>query len=203
MLTPKSASSDTAKANQPIQPVKLLTQRESFTTCRINVLGDTERLPAIAMSGKFYSFFRSVSDPNKTLGLMLKLVLRGNEVAMTLTSKGYAIWVHEPDGSLVTAPPEKTPRLLPPTFGPADCWIISDRQPGYRVCSLKVPDLPDKIPGLASSQKFYSLYRREKNAANTLKTSARLCQRGDEAVIVVSKTGYVICIYEPGATLVA
>ena len=200
MLTPSSVNSLSAKAECPLQAVKLLVQRESYRTCHIRLPEDTHRLPAITLDGKFYGFFRALSDPVKTLGLLLKLSVRGNQAMMTMTNRGYAVWVYEPDGSLVPSS-KKGIQALPPTFGPADCWIISDHQPGYRTCSLKVPDLPDTIMGLSNNRKLYSLYRREKDAADTLKLAARLCQRGDEVVLMAGTAGYVICIEEPGATI--
>jgi len=185
-----------------LQPVKLLSQREDYTTCHIHIPGDEHRLPAIAVDGKFYGFFRASNDPTKTLGLLLKLAARGDEVVATPTKRGYALWVHEPTGTLAKAT-NRTTRTLLPTMSPADCWIISDRQPGFRTCSLRVPDLPDTVPGLANGQRLYSLYRREKDADSVLKLSTRLSQRGDEVVVLVSLQDYVLCIYEPGAAIAA
>lgn len=200
MYTSPSATTIETPKQTSLQAVKLISQRETYVTCHVRIPGDAQRLPAIAMDGKFYSFFRSLKDPQKTLGLLLKLSSRNNQVAMTPTGKGYALWVYEPDAALVSTN-KVGPRTLPPTFGPASCWIISDRQSGYRICSLKVPDLSDTVQGLTNGQKLYSLYRREQSAESTIKLAARLSQRGDEVVVVVSTSGYVICIYEPAATI--
>lgn len=201
MLTSSSPDFASASADCPLQSVKLLSRRDQFTTCHINVPDEPQRLPAIALDGKFYSFFRSLSDPIKVLGLVLKLTARSDQVAVTLTNRGYVLWVHEPDSSLAQATRNAEFRLMQPTVSPAECWVISDRQPGYRACSLEVPDLPDRIPGLANHQKLYSLYRRERDAGRILKLAMRLVHRGDEVVVLVGKVGYVLCVYEPGATL--
>ena len=202
MLTSPPLTPSSNGTGFPLQPVKLLIQREDYATCHIRVPEEAQRLSAIALDGNFYSFFRALKDPAKALGLLLKLAARGNEVAMTLTSKGYVIWVHEPDGTLAVSANKTTPRVIAPTFGPADCWIIAERQPGYRACSLKVPDLPDTVVGIADSQqKLYSLYRREKSASDTLKLAARLSKRGDEVIILVRKEGYIVCIHEPAARM--
>ncbi|MGF1458426.1 MAG: hypothetical protein ACFBSG_05305 [Leptolyngbyaceae cyanobacterium] len=182
-----------------LQPTKLLGQREDYTTCHILLPEEGERLPAIALDGHFYSFFRSLDDPQKILRILLKLSAKGERTVMTPNKRGYAIWVHEPTAVLATSK-GKASRQLPSSFGPANCWIISDRQPGYRLCTLNVPDLPDAVPGLAQGQKLFSLYRREQDADNTLKLGSRLSQRGDEIVIVISNNNYGLCIYEPGAT---
>lgn len=190
-----------AAPNRPLQPIKLLIQREDYTTCHIAIPGDTQRLAAIALSHKFYSFFRAPKEATKALGLLLKLAARGNQTAFTLTAKGYAIWVHEPDAVLAGLTPQDMAQALP-TLVPADCWIIGDRQPGYRACSLQVTDLPEPVRGLSNHQgRLYSLYRRANDAGQALKVAARLCRRRDEVVMVVGKTGYILCVYEPNATI--
>lgn len=200
MLTSTALNSQFTPAELPLQPVKLLAQRDDYTTCHVFVPEDGHRLPAIALDGNFYSFFRSLHDPDKVLSILQKLSAKGEPTVMTPTQRGYAIWVYEPS-AVLTSPQGKSPRNLPPSFGPANCWIISDRQPGYRTCTLDVPDLPDPVPGLANGQKLFSLYRREKDADITLKLGSRLSQRGDEIVILVAQQTYALCIYEPGATI--
>lgn len=200
VLTSTSLNTLSANSDNSLQPVKLLAQRDDYTTCHIHVPEDEHRLPAIALDGNFYSFFRTLDDAAKTLSILLKLSAKGDQVVMTPTRRGYAIWVYEPTG-ILASPKGKTPRSIPPSFGPANCWVISDRQSGYRTCSLKVPDLPDTVPGLANGQKLFSLYRRERDADTTLKLGARLSQRGDEIVILSAEGVYAICIYEPGAII--
>ncbi|MGF1520699.1 MAG: hypothetical protein ACFBSF_00080 [Leptolyngbyaceae cyanobacterium] len=203
MSTSSFLSNTWAKEKRPLQPVKLLIQREDYATCHIKVPEEPQRLSAITLDSKFYSFFRVLEEPTKTLGLLLKLTARGNQVAMTPIRRGYVIWVHEPDGTLVKSPTQTSPNLIQPTLGPADCWVIGDRQTGYRACSLKVPDLADTVLGLADSrQRLYSLYRREKDPAQSLKLAGRLVKRGDEVILLVRKASYIICIYESDAVIV-
>ncbi|MEO1095501.1 MAG: hypothetical protein AAFX01_11440 [Cyanobacteria bacterium J06638_28] len=184
------------------QAVKLLSQREDYATCHIHIPGEPQRMPAIAVGDRFYSFFRSLKDSQKTLGILLKLSNRGNQVVMTPTSRGYALWVYEADATLASNSRGRR-RTLATTFGPADCWIVSDRQPGYRICSLRLPDLAKTVQGITNGQKLYSLYRREQSSEAAIKLATRLCQRGDEVVVVVGTSGYVICIYESTATVLS
>jgi hypothetical protein len=200
VLTSTSLNSLSDTAGNALEPVKLLTQRENYTTCHIHVPGDSHRLPAIAANGDFYSFFRTLDSGEKTFNLLLKLSVKGSATVVTPTRRGYAIWVHEPAG-ILDIPKGQSPRPLPSSSGPADCWVIGDRQTGYRTCSLNVPDLPDTVPGLANGPQLYSLYRREDDADTALKIGARLSQRGDEVIILTAKDGYAICIYEPGGTI--
>lgn len=164
--------------------------------------GEPDRLPAIALNGQFYSFFRSSTDLTITLKLVLKLTQRGNAVVLTQTKVGHVIWLAEPDAQS-TGPLKRTssPNVAS-DFGPADCWILSDSQPGYQSCTLKVPDLPETVPGLAMGQKLFSLYRRDHDGRNALKLAGRLTQRGDEVAVLVTQGTYMICVREPVATLV-
>lgn len=180
--------------------MKILISRDQYATCHIQVPGDAHRLSAIALEGQFYSFFRSCQQVTKALGLTMKLTGRGDTVVVTSTSRGYALWVYEPDATLA-APSQGKPRPVPTLVGPADCWVISDRQPEYRTCNLKVPDLPDTVPGLTDGTAYYSLYRRERDGDTALKLVARLTQRGDEVILLTTSEGYILCIREPSATL--
>jgi hypothetical protein len=196
------SSAQSPQTARTLQPAKVLHQRDQYATAHISVSGDPHPLPAIARYGRFYSFFRSSTRIDKTLSLLLKLTGRGESVVVTPTSRGHALWVHEPEGQPAQAPNGSGPRPIPPTFGPADCWVISDRQPEYRTCTLRVPDLPDAVPGLTDGQTLYSLYRREQDGTTALKLAGRLTQRGDEVVLLVAEEGYILCIEETGATLV-
>ena len=189
-----------AGSDQPPQPTKLLAQRDDYTTCHIYLPDEQQRLPAIALDGNFYSFFRSLQDATKTLSILRKLSAKGEQTVMTPNKRGYAIWVYESDAVLATGRGSKT-RNLPPSFGPANSWIVSDDQAGYNTCSLKVPDLPDVVPGLTNGQQLFSLYRQESDPKTALSLGSRLAQRGDEIVILVGDAGYAICVYEPGATI--
>jgi sulfur transfer complex TusBCD TusB component (DsrH family) len=183
------------------EAIKILTQRDQYSTCHITIPGEPDRLPAIALNGQFYSFFRSSADLAVTLKLVMKLTQRGDAVVLTQTKAGHVIWLTEPDAQISTPLKGAAARNLGPNFGPADCWILSDRQPGYQPSTLKVPDLPETVPGLAIGQKLFSLYRRDHDGSNALKLAGRLTQRGDEVVVLLTQDTYVLCVREPVATV--
>jgi sulfur transfer complex TusBCD TusB component (DsrH family) len=185
------------------EAVKILTHRDQYDTCHITIPGEPDRLPAIALNGQFYSFFRSSGDLTTTLKLVMKLTQRGDAVVLTQTKVGHAIWLVEPEAQRSTPRKGKAARSVTPNFGPADCWILSDSQKGYQPCTLKVPDLPETVPGLAMGQKLFSLYRRDRDGLNALKLAGRLTQRGDEVVILLTQDAYVLCVRELAATLAA
>ena len=89
-----------AGSDQPPQPTKLLAQREDYTTCHIYLPDEQQRLPAIALDGNFYSFFRSLQDATKTLSILRKLSAKGEQTVMTPNKRGYAIWVYESDAEM-------------------------------------------------------------------------------------------------------
>lgn len=189
-----------SQINSPLQPVSLLASRDAYTTCHVQVPDVPDRLPAITFGGGFFSFFRSLGDPVKALGHLLKLSGRGDRVAVTFHPKGYGLWIYEPDGVLAKASPRLQERVVLPALSPPACWVIGGRQPGYRTCSLKVPDLADVVPGLVRDNgHYFSVYRREQDADRTLKVATRLVQRGDEVVLLIGKSKYVVCVHEPGA----
>lgn len=201
MNLPRVNHNDTRAISQ-LQPVRILTQRTDYDTCHISVPDESGRLPAIALAGRFYSFFRSLHDPNQVIGMLLKLSSRGEQMALTLINQGYVLWANEPEAKPAPPTQEGQIRLFTPTFEPSACWVISSRQAGYRPCSLTVPDLSSTLPGLIREPDcFYSLYRREQDAGKILKLATRLIQRGDEIVLLVGKMRYIICIREPNATL--
>lgn len=201
LLTSPNMTLTAADSKQLPQSTKLLAQRDDYTTCHISLPDEPQRLPAIALDGNFYSFFRSLQDAAKTLNLLRKLSANGEQTVMTPNKRGYAIWVHESDAVLATNRGSKA-RNLPPSFGPANSWIVSADQSGYNTCSLKVPDLPDMVRGLANGQRLFSLYRQESDPKTALSLGSRLSQRGDEIVILVGDASYAIYVYEPSAIVV-
>ncbi|MGD1907904.1 MAG: hypothetical protein ACFB0C_18215 [Leptolyngbyaceae cyanobacterium] len=181
------------------ESVKILTDRDQYSTCHVTIPGESERLPAVALNGQFYSFFRSSADLTTTFKLVVKLTQRGDAVVLTQTKMGHVIWLIEPDAQVASSSAKA--RSVTPNFGPADCWILRDRQSGYQPCTLKVPDLPETVPGLAMGQKLFSFYRRDRDGSNALKLAGRLTQRGDEVVVLLAQDTYVLCVREPVATV--
>lgn len=149
------------------------------------------------MDGQFYSFFKVVEAPTKALAVAARLGRLGDYVALTLTKRGYVIWVYEPEAHF--APPRSNPRSsIKPAFGPAICCIASDAN-AYERCSIRVPDLDKAVSGLACNQRFYSIFRQEKNAADIILLAAKLGQRRDETIIAPMDDGFVLGVYEANA----
>ena len=69
--------------------------REDFSQIRVPDLD--QDLVAIQVTGQFYSFFKLEEEPDKVLEVVRRLTQQGDEIAVAITRKGYAICVLEPD----------------------------------------------------------------------------------------------------------
>lgn len=81
---------------------KILTSRQHYQPCHIQVPDLEQRLAAIQFEGKYYSLFKTVDDTQQVVQLIRRLSYRGDETVITKTSKGYAVWIFEPDTILST-----------------------------------------------------------------------------------------------------
>jgi hypothetical protein len=79
---------------------KLFLQPGQYHNCHIRVPDVSERLPAVVVDGKFYSFFKSTSDREKALDILARLFDGGDEAVITQTPKSFVLWVEEPTASL-------------------------------------------------------------------------------------------------------
>jgi len=76
---------------------KILEWPHDYQTCRIRVADLEQRLFAIEVNGKYYSFLRDFPNREEVLEVMTKLDLPVEQTAITKTPKNYAIWVWEPE----------------------------------------------------------------------------------------------------------
>jgi endonuclease YncB( thermonuclease family) len=176
---------------------KILASKEQYFSCHIRVTDFSERLVAIAIGDRYYSFFRRIYESKQVIDMVMRLGHRGDEIAITQVKEGYIVWVYEPDA--VSAPPKGSRvRVIPPWFGSASCLFLTDAT-SYKSCYLQVPDLPKQVPGIQYQGKLYSLLRRESEADQTLSVAAELTRRGADVAIALVKNGYAICVLEPTA----
>lgn len=180
---------------------KFLSERKSYISCHIRVPDVPQRLPAIALDGRFYSFFRTVPEPAKALAIATRLGKRDDEVAVTINRRGYSIWVCETQANY--APPANEPRhSLKPAFGPSPCLILGDPL-SFSRCTLTVPDLAQSVDGLNYSGRFYSVFRQTSDAAEAIAIAAKLTYKGDEVLVAINPTGIDIAVREINAAIAA
>jgi len=56
-----------------------------------------QSLEAISTSGKYYSLLRVVKDREAAIELADRLTQKGGETVITLSDRGFSVWVLEPD----------------------------------------------------------------------------------------------------------
>lgn len=175
-------------------PSYILADRQQYTTCHVKVPDLEQRLSAIQLGERFYSFFQVAPEARKAIALLTKLVYRNEAVVLTRMPRGYGIWVEEPDASRVGTPAATVKKQT------ASCLVLVNQYPHQR-CRIQVPDLPQSVDAIAVDQNFYSVFKTEIPAEQALEIIAKLLQRGDKALLLGDRHGYSVGIYEPEAIL--
>lgn len=179
---------------------KLLFDRDLYTPCHVRVPDTDHRLSAIYVDNQFYSFLKIVPEARKALDVVTRLGKRDHTAAITLTRRGYAVWAHEPSASY--APPAKKPGYaIRPVFGPQSCLMVSDKT-AYQTCRLQVPDVTKPLMALTYSDRYYSFFKQDIDAAKVLDIAAKLARRGDETLLVIEPPTFTLALLEPNARLV-
>lgn len=178
-------------------PCLMISSRDYFSSCHIRVPDLDQRLAAIQVGDRYYSFFNVVTDSKRALSLMIKLSHRGDHVVITqLARGGYGLWVWEPDAHLANA--ASAQRRQKPTLAPASCTVLVSRDQFQRM-DIRVPDLEQSVPAILIHDRFYSIFRVETDSEKVIDLVAKITQRGDETAIIRAEKGTAICIYEPDA----
>ncbi|PSN20600.1 hypothetical protein C7271_01365 [filamentous cyanobacterium CCP5] len=159
------------------------------------------RLPAIALDGRFYSFLKALKDADRALSAINRLGKGEDEVVLTLSKCGYALWVPEPQARF--SPPKGDPRFsLKPAFGPTPCLFLSDAR-ALAPCQIQVADLSKSVAGIQVANDLYSVFRVEPNAQTSIQIVGKLASRGDKTLLGRAKDGqYLIGVLEPTGILV-
>lgn len=180
---------------------KVLSERKTYVSCHIRVPDMDHRLPAIAVDGKFYSFLKLVKTAEKALTAVSRLGKGEDEIAITLSKRGYALWVPEPQGSF--SPPKRQPMLsLKPAFGPFPCLFLSDAST-LEPCQIQVADLSKSVAGVRVNSDFYSVFRVEPDAQTSIQIVGKLSGRGDATLLGRARDGqYLIGVLEPTGVLI-
>lgn len=83
--------------NHNSNSTKILDSRQEYQTCRIKVPRLKQSLLAIIVNGEYYSFLRTEPSYERTLEIISKLSHKIENMVITNTEKGYAIWNLEPE----------------------------------------------------------------------------------------------------------
>ncbi|KAM3094696.1 hypothetical protein ACKFKG_15565 [Phormidesmis sp. 146-35] len=171
-------------------------KRTQYRSCHIQIPDDSQRLAAICVEEKYYSFFKLIKDHPKTLQVAARLVYRGNEVMITQTAKGDVLWVYEPDAQTKTLPCESANR-----HSEDGLWRILNSSQQYQVCQIRVPDVAKPLEAIVVDHKYYGFMRRLRTENEAIEFANRLAKKGNESMITKSDRACAIWILEPDATL--
>lgn len=198
-LLPNSMPFTSPTASQPVASSSILRSRQHYQCCHILVPDAEERLPAIAVQGNYYSFFRTERHESRALEVAERLHRRGDGVVITETPKAYAIWVLEPEAKPAQVKSTSAPILETPHSNQSYKILASRTQ--YQPCHIKVPDLDKRLAAISFDGKYYSLFKSVDDGQQAVQLVRRLNYRGDAAVITKTAKGYGIWILEPDAQL--
>lgn len=179
---------------------KFLFKRQIYRACHIQVPDVPQRLPAVTCDGQYYSFFKVIPDPEKLVAVMARLSKREQQVAVTNTSRGYGLWVYEPQA--IYSPPSQNPgHTIQLVRGPAPCHVVVGAG-AYRYCSFVVPDVEKPMAGIEYRHSLYSIYKQDELAEMVIPLAGKLNQRGDETVLTMAADQYILAVKEPTGFLV-
>jgi hypothetical protein len=174
---------------------KILSSRNQYSPCHIQVPDAQERLAAIAVDTRYYSFFKLVSDRAKTLQIAAKLVYRGDDVAITQTPKGDVIWIHEPEVQAGGSVPVNSARKQ----SHPGLWRILESEQEYQTCQIRVPDMAKPLAAICVDRQYYSFMRMVRNEAQAIDLAERLAKKGNAAIITVNGQSCAVWVLESEA----
>ncbi|HEY9622899.1 MAG TPA: hypothetical protein V6C78_21255 [Crinalium sp.] len=177
-------------------PFYVLIARNRYSSCHVLVPEMEKPLAAICLADHYYSFFTTVTDSRRALGIAVKLSYLGDRAVITKIPKGYAIWVWETEMQLFGQSGRaglnvvRSPKVAP-------CKVLVSREQ-YRALEIQVPDLDQPLSSIQFEGNYYSIFRVETDATKILELVAKITQRGDEMVITkADKGGFALCVLEP------
>jgi hypothetical protein len=201
MLSPVPPSSIASSKTITEHPrCRILTSRTQYRSCHIRVPDDTQRLAAVLVGTKYYSFFRLIKEHQKTLQVAARLVYRGGEVVITKVAKGEVIWVYEPD-VLVDDLVQEVALPLAQRRSESGLWVLLESAQDYQVCQIRVPDVAKPLEAIVFDRQYYGFMRRVRSQAEAIEFSERLGSRGNQSIITKSDRNYVVWVLEPDAAI--
>lgn len=97
LLSLANKSTNETFQNHNSNSTKILRSRQEYQTCRIRVPHLKQSLLAVIVNGEYYSFLRAEPSQERTLEVISKLSHKIENMVITNTEKGYAIWNLEPE----------------------------------------------------------------------------------------------------------
>lgn len=180
---------------------KILESRDQYRACHIRVPDSEERMAAIVLGDRYYSFFRLVKDSQKALQIAAKLVYRGDEVALTRTAKGDVIWIYESEAEedRPKAVGRSTPAQMPVIASGLWRFLASEHE--YRPCQIRVPDVAKPMTAIYTEGRYYSHLRTVREQPQAIELAKRLSNKGHAARITKHEQAWAIWVLESEASI--
>lgn len=179
---------------------KILESRNQYRACHVRVPDAEGRLAAIVLGDRYYSYFRLVKEPQKTLQLAVKLIQRGDEVAITRTTKGDVIWIYESDAKEDRAESFKASSAVIPN---STLWKLLNSERDYQSCQIRVPDVAKPMKAIYRDRQYYSLFRTVREQTQAIDFAERLASKGQAVCVTGGNQAWSIWVLEPEASLYA
>ena len=179
-------------------PCLILTVRQQYHSCRIQLSDSDEQLAAIAIQNNYYSLFQVVKEADRVIDMIIRLGHRGDEIALQISAKACKLWVKEMDAVPIDSSISgDRSKLHPPK--PSPCYILAaDNR--YQVITISVPDLDKSLSAIQVNGQYYSLFKPQSSADQVLQLVEKLARRDDETVIIASPDqSYDLYVLEPDA----
>jgi len=199
---PSQVQLQPSMSSPDVSTISILTARQQYQTCHIQVPDVPQCLPAICVRGRYYSYFKVTRDQQQALRVAEKLSRRQETATITKIPKGYAVWVLEPNAQqncLKACTPANSfnaaPNVIP------NAGLEPPGQPLYPACEIRVPDLDESLSAIAIEGDYYSLFQVAKDQEEMRRITAILERRGDKTAITQTNGQYNIWVWEPEATL--
>jgi hypothetical protein len=175
-------------------PYRLLESRSQYASCHIRVPDLEERLPAIHLDQKFYSFFRIVSDEQQLLSMVTKLNQQAQESVVTRITRGYGLWVLEPTAYIDA---RRSASEQADTFP----YRIVESRNQYKPCYIRVPDVEQRLVAIRLDDQYYSFFAVTQDKPNIVKMIAKTKLTVEQIVITPTVKGYIVWVLESQALL--
>jgi hypothetical protein len=183
-----------------ISMVTILESRHQYRSCHIRLPDDDQRVAAILVNGKFYSLLKIVRDRQKALKICDLLTAKGGEVVITRTARGDAIWLWEADAIVEPSTQVRLQAAPQVETLPFPCRVLNAPEQ-YQMCHIRVPEVPERLEAIYVGGKYYSLFKADQSAQQSIDLVRKLQQRGDEPIVTRSTQIDTIWVLEPDAVL--
>lgn len=182
----------------PLAP-QILKSRAQYCCCHVYTDESSQRLAAILVHGKYYSFFRVEKSQDRAVEIANRLASRGNFPLITQMPTGFGLWVLEP-GAYPIGDRRSSVRPAGDSLSPSPYKILASRHQ-YKTCYIQVPDLDKRLAAIFLDGHYYSLFKIVETIQDVLQIAQRLKCGREEAVITKLKRGYGLWVLEPNAML--